>query len=307
MSLEPPIWYVGDRLPEISTIIKTNGVAVNVSAHTINAKMRAMNSATLKVDTTGAFVSDGTDGAVKYAWDADDLDTENLYLFWFEAVLGGKIQAIQEMLIEVRSHGPVAGDLCELEQVRQAMEIKPTDRKLDDQIRALIPVASQLVQEEIRRELTPTASATRDFPIRSGIIDLDPYDLRSVTTMTLNPSTSPTVLSASDYRLHPIGGAAIGGTFTEVELAAGIAWQDNGDFGGGVLRIAGAWGHTSVPRIATQAAILCVRAWLRRDQATYAGVGDDMRTVVTGMENTYALPRAAKSILRSLYRYPSVY
>lgn len=304
---EPLVWNVGNRRPSLSDTITIGGVAYDLTGHTVKLKMRALRSSTLKVDAAATVVTPAA-GTVRYDWGASDLDTAGLYLAWFEVTetATGKKQDVLETLIEVRAHAPTSASLVELEEVRLAMELETGDRGLDTRIREAIVAASTAIMREVQRELAPaTAAATRSFAVQGDLVDLTPYDLRTATTVTFDVNGTPTVLVAGDdYALLPIGGSEIGGTYTELRLAPSVFAAS--DVGPVVLSILGDWGMASVPADAREACIITVRSWLRRDLATYAQYGDEGRPIVPTGFAGYALPLAAKSMLRNLYRHLGV-
>lgn len=302
---DTPVWYVGDRNPSITETITVSGVAFDLSSSTVRFKMRPVGSSTLKVDQAATIVS-APDGTVRYDWQAADVDTAGSYLVWWEVTTSGKVQAVGEALIEFRSHSPGTGWLCELADVRAAMETVPSDDWLDNRIVALIPVATQLIQQELQRELVASTAVTRDFEVHGPVIDLAPYDLRTATTVTLNPTASPTVLVAStDYGLSPVGGRNITGTYTMLELADTIALVSNERSGARPkISVLGDWGPATVPVMAKEAAITTIRAWLRRTYPEGYNFGDAGRDVYVDPATAgYAIPLAAKTLMQSLYRF----
>lgn len=192
-----------------------------------------------------------------------------------------------------------AGDLCTLSDVRAAMETATADTGLDTLISSWITTASDLIRDETQRELAPaTSSATRDFLVTGSYVSLAPYDLRTVTTMTMDPSGTAQVLVAdTDYQLSPIG-ADKWAVYTGVRLASSAVATPNG-FGTVKLRIAGAWGFASVPSTAKDACVMTVRSWLRRSYPDGYAIQDDARPVQTPLSG-FALPFAAKSMLAPL-------
>src|SRR5262245_19922592 len=140
-----------------------------------------------------------------------------------------------------------AQDLCTLADVRSSLELPSADTSRDTLISTLITQASEMVMNEYDREFAPaTASATRRFRVDSYLLNLAPYDLRTVTTFTLNPeSTSPQVLvTGTDYELLPVG--APSGTYTSVRFSALLtglyASQTVFSMGHALCDISGAWG-----------------------------------------------------------------
>lgn len=311
MSDTPLVWAVGDRNPSITDTITVGGVAVDLTSSTVQFKMRAVGSATLKVNQAATIVTPAA-GTVRYDWAALDVDTEGFYLVWWEVTTAGKVQEKQEAIIEFRAHAPTSGALVELAEVRQAMETRASDTKLDDDIRRLIPVASRMCMQFCDREFAPaTASATRRFKVALDqnpgggyLVDLAPYDLRTVSAMTLHPeATSPTTVTTADYSLQPV--TSQDGTYYKLALSPyfSMVSQTSIRFGYCYLDITGAWGFATVPVDVKEAAIIAIRSWLRRDTTVYAQVDADMRQLQPEPYGTYKLPPASKAALDQYTRW----
>lgn len=206
-----------------------------------------------------------------------------------------------------------AQDLCTLADVRAALEIPTADTARDALISSLITQASEAIMNEVDREFAPaSASLTRRFRVDGLTLNLAPYDLRTVATLTLNPeSTSPQVLNAtSDYQPLPIGSPT--GTFTSVRFSGLLnslyASQTVFSFGYALCDIAGAWGFTAVPPDVNRACVITVGAWLRKDvsQLIMAGVIDSGGGLAPAFPTTFEIPRNAKSLLGPFYRLRSM-
>jgi hypothetical protein len=206
-----------------------------------------------------------------------------------------------------------AQDLCTLADVRASLEIPVADTSRDALIATLITAASDAIMNETDREFAPvTASATRRIKVDGLTFDLAPYDLRTVTTMTLNPEgASPTVLAAAtDYQLQPIG--APSGTYTSVKLSGFLASLYAGPslytFGYALIDIAGAWGFASVPTDVNRACVVTVGSWLRKDVSSLlAGSEFDVGGgIAPAFPTTMEIPNAAKRLLGSFYRLGSM-
>ena len=192
----------------------------------------------------------------------------------------------------------MAGELCTLEQVR-AFLVKPTgDTGQDTLIGELITRASALIAEHVERELTPTADATRQFYYDgSGYLNLVPYDLRSVTSITFDveDGESNTELTAAEYRLLPK--PAPDGVYNAIRFqvyrASSSTWPQR------TIAIRGAWGFEEVPVVAQDAAIKTVAIWLRRDAAAFEST---FRLDEERIEHPKSLPSAVFDQLDTLRR-----
>lgn len=167
-----------------------------------------------------------------------------------------------------------AQDLCSLSDVRQALELPTADTSRDALIGVLITVASDAIMNETEREFAPvTASATRRVKFTSLSIDLAPYDLRTVATLTVHPeSSSPIVLVAtSEYQLLPIPSPT--GTYQRILISAlrpdVLASTTPFNFGYALVDINGAWGFASVPTNVNRACVETVISWLRKDVGAF--------------------------------------
>lgn len=298
---EPRVQFVGERNPSLTYTVTSGGVAQDVSAASAKKfRMRSITSATLKVDAAAAFVNTGTDGQLRYDWAALDVDTEGFYLGRFTFTIGGKDQSTPEFLLWFKSTGPLTGALVTMEEVRQSMELREVADEMDDQIQQLIPIVTERVQEEVQRELVPTTGATRVFRSRGRIFDLAPWDLRTVTSATLDPNGQPTVLAQhADYKVSP--STSRWGTYTRLQLSRYLAQFDQTlvKYGYAELQVVGDWGMAAVPQCAKLASFIAIRAWLDRTSRSQAYVDPDLPGAIPG---TYALPPASRNALLPLYR-----
>lgn len=166
---------------------------------------------------------------------------------------------------------PDPRDLCTLANVKEALETVEVTR--DALIATLITAASVAIMQDTGREFAPaTASATRRVQVDGYVVSLEPYDLRTATTVTLHPeSSSPLVLAAGvDYQLMPAVSADA--VYQAIQLSAyHVLTSDTAlKFGHALLDIAGAWGFTAPPVDVTRACVETVRAWLRADVSEFA-------------------------------------
>jgi len=205
-----------------------------------------------------------------------------------------------------------AVDWVTRQQVKDQLEISGTGR--DTLLDAAITAASNALNRRCKREITPRSTAvTRTFSFEPAVsdearitVDLAPYDLRTATTVTLNPEdSSPTVLTSGvDYSLWPVGGRHTTGTYTGVRLSRYVSglWSTfANDFGEAKLSVLGDWGvwdTANVPEDVKRACIVTVGSWIDKAIADYGGdFGDQPRVMQATMFDGYAIPRAALNIL----------
>lgn len=296
------------RAPSLTDTIKVNGVAFPLTGCTVKFRMRLETSATLKVDTAAVIVSDVA-GTVRYDWAAVDVDTAGEYVGWWSVTLpSALVQDTDEFALTIREHGYGSGNLCSLADVREGLQLTPSDRVRDDLIRALIPAASRALMVEVGREFVPaTENATRRLRVDGRLVDLSPWDLRSADSVSLHPeSSSPEALTASDYKLMPVH--APYGVHTSLRLSGRVdprSGSTYSDFGFSLLDVTGDWGWASIPTDVRQAAILTVASWLRRDVAAFAYSNLD-EAVAQSAEifASYGIPPPARRLLAPYRRPP---
>lgn len=198
-------------------------------------------------------------------------------------------------------------------EVKAQLEITTTST--DALIQALITAASLSLNQRLKRELTPqTEDATRTFRVDGRYVDLAPSDLRSATTVTLEPQTggSPTVLTAgTGYALRPPGGADQASTYTALKIAASVSlqsafWQEFGYTELSILGDWGAWNTASVPADVKRAAIVTVASWMDRATRDYADLAEDPRAIRPARYATWAIPNAAWSAVAHLERITAI-
>lgn len=193
---------------------------------------------------------------------------------------------------------PAANALCTLAQVREYLQRPATSTEQDDAITDLIDRASKMILNFTGREFAPaTTSDTRTFVYEgNGQLDLAPYDLRSVTSLSIDvETTSPTALTAgTDFFFRPKPNPD--GTYTWLTgLPARSADSE--------VSITGAWGFSSVPADVEDSCIKTVALWLRRDVSAFTttfNIAEDRA------ERPESLPSAVRAALWH-YRRARVY
>lgn len=194
-----------------------------------------------------------------------------------------------------------AGHLCTLDEVRDFLEIPAADTSRDDLIAQHITRASARISRYAGREFTPPATnptARRFFYTNGDFISLAPYDLRSVTSITLDPDGTPVTLTAdTDYYLEPAVFA--GGVYQWLRIPTYSGTTRR------VIEITGTWGFERVPEDVRHAAIVTVASWLRRDVTQFGFDVDDPQARAPFGAGTYGLPASVRHILDE-YRVPVV-
>lgn len=301
----------GDLAPSWTGTITLDGAAPgsDFAGASVKFQARFAGDQSLAIDGDAVFVSSSA-GTVRYDPSAGDVDTEGDLVFWWLVTLsGGKTLRTPEDILQITPPLGRAAQLCEVEEVRALLRKAGNERGTDEQIERLVLAASQAIVEHAGREFAPaTASATRRFPVEPSSriirgnsrlvrVNLAPYDLRSVTTMTLHPElgASATVLTADvGYQLDPQ--PAPHGVYSAVLLAGDIDLSSavQGSFGRAQLDIVGAWGFPAVPANVRYAAALAVETWHRSYLAVFSeGYSPDEAV----LERPEALPQAVRRLL----------
>jgi hypothetical protein len=203
---------------------------------------------------------------------------------------------------------PDPRDLCTLANVREALEVPTADTSRDALVGTLITAASVAIMQDTGREFAPsTSSATRRIQVDGYMVSLEPYDLRTVSTMTLHPeSSSPITLGTADYQLVPAVSAD--GVYQAVAISRyQVLLSDTAfKFGYALLDIAGAWGFTSVPLDVTRACVETVKTWLRADVGEF-GLADMVEAGPTlNPRSAFPIPFKAWAFLAPYRRLSSM-
>jgi hypothetical protein len=308
--------------PSVTDTITIGGVAQDLSQATVSFKMRdeGATDGTLKVDAAASFITDGSDGRVRYDWQAGDTDTPGVYVGWWSVTFpGGAVQDTPEFEVRVLDHSLSAGALCAVTDVRQRMLLPDEDHTLDAVIQSLILGATTEILAECGRELAPKVTESRRFEIdwyrptrdRNGDFVIDfgwGRDARVVTSVSLDPDEpSPTVLAAGEYRLDTI--PEFRGVYDRLRISAyklGLRGYSNAavdsvlSFGISYVEIDGQWGFPAVPDDVKRITVDVVRGWTQRDLSQFGGAVQTQVGTAPAVPAGFELPLFAK---RSLNKY----
>lgn len=312
------VLYQNNTSPSIVDTIKVAGLPVDLTGYTISLQARDPRTNTLVLNVSGAQIvianQTTNKGQVTYTPVAGDTavvyEVPPLVAWWHTVAPGGAVQDTPETFkLFIRSHGQArATDLCTITDVKQASRIPETAR--DDEIQAMISNSSVMIMRYCDREFAPASTGvTRTFPvdITGGdlVIELNPFDLRVATTVTLSPEGAATVLTSAFYQLEPV--QAPDGVYKRIKLSpflGGIISPTALKFGNTLLAITGNWGYAIVPDDVKVACIRTVQSWIDVAYAAYANrdvFSDEIRQTFPTAESTYGLPLAVQRLL-STYR-----
>lgn len=192
-------------------------------------------------------------------------------------------------------------DLCTIEQYRAAIGTSAAGAR-DGMITAAITAASALLTATYEREwVAPDpAVATRRFSIVDGVIDLAPYDARTISAVMISPDGAAIAVDVADLQALPLPRVHDVTTHLVLPTTPEIA-------SGTVADVTATWGFAAVPQIVQRACIETVRAMTRADPGRYgAGMSDDARPGDAAPPGTYAIPMAVRQWLDPFRRYGSI-
>ena len=162
--------------------------------------------------------------------------------------------------------------LTSLASVREFLQKNPTEIEQDLILERLIERASKLMMGYCKREFAPATATSeeREFVYTGGeVLDLAPYDLRSVTSIEIDTDTSdPIVIDSADYFLRPK--PAVDSVYQQVRLPGYGVTDSPGKVTEREVTIDGDWGFASVPDDVVHWCILTVAIWARRDVSAFS-------------------------------------
>ncbi len=219
------VWE-GNLSPSLADVIKIDGDPVDLTGCTVKLMAREEGAAAgvYAINAAAVVVQTGSDpnfvnkGAVRYDWAAPDVASGMAgdYRGWWRVTFPStKFQDTPEFPITIAQHvDTVVTDLTTLYAAREYVLSDPDDNSQDSKLVRLIKSYSYAVTRYTRREWLPvTSAATRKFQYDgSGYLTLEPYDLRSVTSIVLYSdqptATQRTLVAGSssvqgEYKLLP--------------------------------------------------------------------------------------------------------
>jgi hypothetical protein len=273
-----PTWFKGDRDPSISDQVTVDGVGVDLSAKSVQFRMRAVGSSTLKVDAPVTFKD--ASGNWRYDWATNDLDTAGSYLVWVAVTTGSKVETVNEALIRVLAHGG-ASAYVELEELKSTSELTGTTFQDQDMQEALV-AASRAVDTIVGRRffLDVDANQIRYYTARrETLVDID--DLTDLTAVAIDRDGDGTYeetwVEGTDFVLEPRSAELEGQPWRQIRH---LATSNFGRFPQYPerVRVTGQFGWGAIPegvKVATK--IIATRFVKRKREAPFgiAGIGAD--------------------------------
>lgn len=269
-------WYVGNRDPSIAEIITIAGVVKDLTGCTVKAKMRAVGSSTLKVDTAATVVS-APAGSVRYDWQAADVDTAGTFLYWWEVTTTatGKTQDVGEALIQFVAHSPVSRDYVELEDMKKTLNLDGTSYANLD-LGEVITAASRKVDDHCDRRFyaDTDANQVRYYTPEVGW-ELTVDDIVTITTLKTDDGGDGTFENTwtlnSDYVVDPLNAAADGEPWTRLCVHPNGRYRFPVNYPRSV-ELTGKFGWTAVPAKVKTATKLVAARYVKRIREAPTGV-----------------------------------
>lgn len=189
--------------------------------------------------------------------------------------------------------------LTDLESFREHAQISDaTDTAQDALIETLINSVSHAILIYTSREFVPpgTNPVARSFRYNGGgVLELSPYDLRSVTQVRIDTDTNnPRTLDASEYRLSPL--PAPDGVYQQLHLRTvrvGPTTTEQYPVYR-VVEVTGVWGFEAVPTNVQLAANITLQ-YVLRTTSQYMSDEFDQTAGLAGAR--VVIPGAARDLL----------
>lgn len=269
------VWHTGNTNPSITETITAGGTAVNISAASAKTfSMRPVGSSTLTVAAAAAaFVTDGSDGALRYDWTSGDVDTPGRYLVWWTVTISGDTQDVGEAIIEIRDHAPVNG-YVELEEFKSTAELSQ-ESFADGDIATAIVAASRAVDLTCNRRFWKDPSAVDRYftPTSARLCRID--DLADFTSLALDLDgdgtyETTTWVENTDYVFQPLNAETDGWPRTRIALhprnhTSLVAYPRS-------VKVNGKFGWDAVPYPVVQATTIIASKLVKRSREAPFGV-----------------------------------
>jgi len=270
---------IGNRNPSITQTIAINGVAVDLTSKTVQFRMRAVNSTTLRVDQPATIVS-AVNGQVRYDWAAADVTgpAGDYLVWWVVTDLASKTEDVMEAVVEFRDHSPQTNTYIELEVFKSTANLKETNF-MDGDIQVALRAASRAVDEICQRLpggfFAATADTTRTYtPHYTGLCYID--DLTTLTSLKTDQSgmgNYTDTWATTDYILEPANAPAEGKPYTYIRVRPGGSFWFMPIYPE-TVQVVGRFGWASVPPAISEATTILAGRFLKRSREAPFGAAE---------------------------------
>lgn len=229
------VWFTGNTRPSLYYTVKANGQPVDLFTAGFTEARFSMRPAedplgTPKVDLAlAAILDDGTTdkrGQLRYDPELSDVDTPGEYMAWFTLAAGTDTQDTPEFEVRVREHAPTQEWVTPqdvIQTLRLGGRARPVTASEMEVLDQTIAAATSRVENYTRHRFTQETATTKRFSMfEGGLIDLSPWDLRSVpATVTLDLDISPSGVELTPWNWRVEPRTAPHGIYTHLLLAYG--------------------------------------------------------------------------------------
>ena len=235
---------------------------------------------------------------------------ETWSLLWKTTLEGYEDPIYDRQTLQVGFESVAGGALCTREQVKGRGAI--TTAGQDALINSLIPVVLPKVSNRYGCEFMPRVTEARTFDVRSRLVELVGSDLRTVTTVVMDPNGTPrTLVEGTGYVLVP---CRLTGTYTEIRLSDALNFRSEYASRFGMMQIAitgewGIWGTLAdVPADIQEAAVECVLSWMQKPVSDITAIDSSApRQIVAGTAQTWDIPASAHRAFQPYNRVSGIY
>jgi hypothetical protein len=264
------IWWTNNRNPSITENITVDGAAFDLTSSTVKFKMRPVGGSTVIVDANATIVT-AADGTVRYDWAAEDVDTAGTYLIWWDVTTSGKVQAVNEAVIEIRDHAPSENTYLELEEAKATLELSGYSYVDGDMMAALV-AASRAIDNECGRRfyLDTDNTSVRYYTAESANLVLidDIVDIQEVAVDNGGSGTF-VALGTSAYKAGPWNALSDSRPYEFVKAQRAGQWFPCYD---AAVRVTGQFGWTAVPGPVKECTAIYAARLLKRAREAPFGI-----------------------------------
>jgi hypothetical protein len=284
--------HVDDYGFDITLTLSQEGVAEDISTYSTLQIILEKPDGT-EVTKTAVFVTDGTDGQIKYAVETGVLDTAGQWYIWAVVSIAATAQITSDRIafyvLENEDNLYIT-----VEQMKSYLGISATNSADDNLLAEIIEAGQSMIETYTDKTFKVTADTTRyldaKMDVKNTTLYLDGY-LASITSITNGDGET---IAASEYVTEPRNKAPYYG-ITLLLSATNSYWTyvtDPQD----AIAIVGRWGFSMTPPNDIKMAMrrLCAYLYRQKDSGVFEVTGFAESGL---MEIPMGLPKIVQQIL----------